>query len=315
LEPRLSSELGEPILRCIALHGAGTSDRMEMDSLTPWWRPKLFVDGQPHTRLPRTMFLILTPTRVLITDTTRGMTGYRPVLGSPILTLLRGEAEATAVQDDDGLWLYHLKSRAQSAELELELASSGRGIAAELAGQLREFSATPRPANATSGLTAPPEPFAASTMLDNRRRWATKSNRTIGAVAATLSLLLFGFGAYPVYGYHVGTPTKATVVSCSTNAGGSVGVAVVNALTSCRGEWTVDEKTYTGNIWGNVDFTHGGSLLDIRVHNGRAFAPGFPKLIFVLGAVCAVIAILLFMAEKRTRPGAGPARRGRHAGP
>lgn len=87
-----------------------------MDSLTPWWRPWLIVNGQPHTRLPRTMFLVLTPTRVLITDTKRGTTGYRPVLGSPILTLLRGDAEMTA--------------------------------------QLREFSVT-QPANPASGLTAP----------------------------------------------------------------------------------------------------------------------------------------------------------------
>jgi hypothetical protein len=111
------------------------------------------------------MFLILTPTRVLITDVKGGMSGFRPVLDSPILTLLRGDAEATAVQDDDGLWLYHLKSRAQSAELELELASSGRGIAAELAGQLQEFSIT-QPVDAKPGSTALPEPIVASQMLD-----------------------------------------------------------------------------------------------------------------------------------------------------
>src|SRR5262249_33324074 len=108
LEPQLSSELGEPILRCIAMKRAAMSDRMSMDSLSPWWRRSLIVNGQPHTRLPQTMFLILTPTRVLITDPKRGMTGYLPVLSSPILTLLRGDAEITAVQDDDGLWLYRL---------------------------------------------------------------------------------------------------------------------------------------------------------------------------------------------------------------
>lgn len=205
LAPQLSSELGEPILRCIALNAATMSDRMEMDSLTPWWRPSLIVNGQPDTRLPQTMFLILTPTRVLITDTKRGMTGYRPVLGSPILTLLRGDAEMTAVRDDDGLWLYHLKSRAQSAELDLELASSGRGIAAELAAQLREFSVTQRPANATSA--ASPESIVVSQMLDARRRWQTKSYRMGGVLGAVLSLLFFGFGVYQIYGYHVGTPT------------------------------------------------------------------------------------------------------------
>ncbi|MBB5167981.1 hypothetical protein [Mycobacterium sp. AZCC_0083] len=206
LEPQLSSELGEPILRCIALHAATMHDRMEMESLNPLWRPSLIVNGQPHTRLPQTMFLVMTPTRVLITDTKRGMfvSGYRPVLSSPILTLLRGDAEMTAVHDDDGVWLYHLKSRAHSAELDLEMAHSGRGIAAELAGQLQEFSVTQRPANPTSGLTAPPEPTVASQLLDNRRRWQTKSNRVHGVLSAVGSLLCFGFGAYQVYGHHLG---------------------------------------------------------------------------------------------------------------
>ena len=70
LAPLLSSELGEPILRCIALNAATMHDRMDYDSFTPLWRPSLMVDGQPTTRLPQTMFLILTPTRILITDTT-----------------------------------------------------------------------------------------------------------------------------------------------------------------------------------------------------------------------------------------------------
>ena len=214
-----------------------------MDSLSPWWRPSLIVNGQPHTRLPQTMFLILTPTRVLITDTKRGRTGYRPVLGSPILTLLRGDAEMTAVQDDDGLWLYHLKSRAQSAELELELVSGGRGLASELAGQLQEFSVTQRPADATSGLTAPPASSVASQMLDARRRRRTKSYRVGGVLGVVLSLLFFGVGSY--HGYHFGTPTN----------------------------------------W------------------------------FIGSAVCAVMAIFLFMPERRPRRRTGPARRGRHAGP
>jgi hypothetical protein len=205
LAPQLSSELGEPILRCIALNAATMHDRMEMESLNPLWRPSLIVNGQPHTRLPQTMFLILTPTRVLITDTTREMTGYRPVLGSPILALLRGDAEMTAVKDDDGLWLYRLKSRAQSAELDLEL-SSGRGIAAELAAQLREFSVAQDPPNGASELAAP-ESIVASQVLDARRQYQTKSNRLVGVLTAVVSLLFFGFGAYRIYAYDVVAPT------------------------------------------------------------------------------------------------------------
>jgi hypothetical protein len=301
LAPQLSSELGEPILRCVALHAASMSDRMDSESLSPFWRPSLIVSGQPHIRLPQTMFLILTPTRVLITSTKRGMTGYRPVLGSPILTLLRGDAEMTAVQDDDGLWLYRLKSRVKSAELDLELAS-GRGIAAELAAQLREFSVT-QPAEATSGLTTAPEPSAASQLLDNRRRWLTKSYRLGGVLGVVLALLCFGFGGYQVYGYHYGTPTKATIVSC----GG-------DREDTCRGTWTLNGETRTGRIWGNADHVPDGSTLNIGVRNGWAFGPRFPKRIFIGGAVCAVGAIFLFMPERQRRRPAGPARRGRHAG-
>ncbi|OBI90607.1 hypothetical protein [Mycobacterium sp. 1245805.9] len=201
LAPQLSSELGEPILRCIALNAAGVQDRMDNESFTLLWRPSLVVDGRPHTRLPQTMFLILTPTRLLITDTKRGATGYRPVLGSPILTLARGDAEITAVRDDDGLWLYRLKSLAQSAELDLEL-SSGRGIAEELATQLREFSVTPRTAT------------AAEQLLGARRRYQTKSYRMAGVWTAVFSLLSFGFGAYQLYGHHVGPPTPKGLFIC-----------------------------------------------------------------------------------------------------
>src|ERR1700742_4305711 len=173
LAPQLSSELGEPILRCIALHAATMRDRMDNESFTPLWRPSLVVDGQPTTRLPQTMFLILTPTRVLITETTRDMAGYRPVLGSTILTLRRGDAEMTAVKDG-GIWLYRLRSRAQSAAVDLEL-SSGRGLAAELAGQLQEFSVTPNPAD-ESGL------------LDARRQYRINSSRWAGVLSVVLAL-------------------------------------------------------------------------------------------------------------------------------
>lgn len=290
LAAQLSSELGEPVLRCIAINAATMRDRVRLESLNPLWRPSLIVNGQPQTRVPQTMFLILTPTRVLITDTKRSMSGYRPILDSPILTLRRGEAEITAVQDDDGLWLYHFKSRAESAELDLELASSG--IAVELTGQLREFSVAQPPTGVMSGLAAPPDRTVASQMLDARRRWRTKSYRVSAVLGVALSLLLFGFGAYQVYGYHVGTPTRATIVSCSHSA---------NRTRTCRGTWTVDEKTSTGTIWGDTSDVSDGSVLNVHVYNGWAFAPGIPKWPFIGAAICAVIAVVLFVPERRRR--------------
>jgi hypothetical protein len=289
LAPQLSSELGEPILRCIALNAATMHDRMRGDSSPLLWRPSLIVNGQPQTRLPRTMFLILTPTRVVITDTDRGMSGYRPV-GAPILTLQRGDAEITVVQDDDGLWLYHLKSRSQAAELDLELGSSG--IAAELAGQLQEFSVTQNPVYPMSSPTASPDPTVVSQMLDNRQRWRTKSYRLTGIVSAVLSVVLLGFGAYQVYGYHVGTPTRATIVSCSNSAKGT---------RTCRANWTLGGESHTGRIWGNVNGVQDGSSMDIRVHNGWAYAPGLPKWPFIWGAILAAAAIFMFIPERRRR--------------
>jgi hypothetical protein len=303
LEPHLSLELGEPILRCIALNAATMSDRMSMDSLAPWWRPSLIVNGQPKTRLPQTMFLILTPTRVLITATKRSMAGYRPVLSSPILTLVRGDAEVTAVQDDDGLWLYRLTSRAQSAELELEMASSGRGIAAELADQLQEFSVTQHPASATPGLTAPPKPIVASQMLDARRRWQTRSYRVAGVVGMVFSLLFFGFGAFQVYGSHVGTPARAKIVSCRSDSNSS----------SCQGTWNLDGSDDTGRIWGDVGGLREGSSLDVHVLNGWAFAPNISAWTFIWGAIFAAAAAWLFVPERRREPRAGSTPRGRHS--
>jgi hypothetical protein len=64
LAPQLSSELDEPILRCIALNAATMRDRMDDESFTPLWRPSLIVDGRATTRLPQTMFLTLTPTSI-----------------------------------------------------------------------------------------------------------------------------------------------------------------------------------------------------------------------------------------------------------
>jgi hypothetical protein len=208
LAPQLSSELGEPILRCIALNAATMHDRMDNDSFTPLWRPSLMVDGRPTTRLPQTMFLILTPTRVLITDTARDMGGYRPVLGSTILTLLRGDAEMTAVKDV-GMWLYRLRSRAQSAAVDLEL-SSGRGIAAELAAQLQEFSVTQHAADA-------------SELLDVRRQYRTKSSRWAGVLSVVLSLVFMGIGAHQIFGPHGATSsTKWLLIWAAILAVGAV---------------------------------------------------------------------------------------------
>ena len=91
---------------------------------SPFWRPYLTVNGKRHTPVPRTMFLLLTPTRVLVagllTPTRVLVTGlrkYAPQVDAAILTLQRGDAEIVTTQNSSGTWTYCLRSRASGAEL------------------------------------------------------------------------------------------------------------------------------------------------------------------------------------------------------
>jgi hypothetical protein len=141
--PEVESALGEPVMRCIAMNAAGVHSRMRFgDDWGPSMfslRPFLLVDGEERLRLPATMFLTLTPSRVLITETkTSFLRGFKPRLDAPILVLQRGDAKITTTEVR-GVYFYLLQSRSMKAQLELELLSVG-GLAAELAQQLQEFS-------------------------------------------------------------------------------------------------------------------------------------------------------------------------------
>jgi hypothetical protein len=276
-EPELAAQLGEPILRCIALNAATMSDRMRNDSLTPFWRPQ--------GGLPQTMFLILTPTRAVITAARRSMAGYEPVLSAPILTLARSDAEITAVQDDDGLWLYSLRSRASGTRVDLELKPYD-GIAAELAGQLRQF--TPGPVY-PSGLTASPAAEDTS-LLSRRRRYLKRANRSAAIISAVFAIGLFGFGAFQLVGYHTGKPTTATIVRCSHSSRSS--------SWTCHGDWSLEGKTYTGEIQGVDDRLPDGSTVDIHVSHGIAFSGAFPKWVFIWGAIFGGGAIFLALPSR-----------------
>jgi hypothetical protein len=117
---QMESALGEPVLQCVGLSPAGQGMLTFSNSDSPLWRPYLTVNGQPHTPLPRAMFLILTPTRVVIT----GLRNYQPQLDAPILTLQRGGAEIVTTRSKVGSWTYSLRSRASGAELETPAAGT-----------------------------------------------------------------------------------------------------------------------------------------------------------------------------------------------
>lgn len=272
-QARLESQLGEPVLQAVGMSAGGQGLLSFSRSDSPFWRPYLTVNGKKHTRVPRAMFLILTPTRVIIT----GLHKYAPQVDAPILTLQRGDAEIIAGQAQRGTWTFNFRSRSSGAELDLELGRSG-GIAAELAEQLREFSVTPSTPDGTSKVGY------------NRRsalRRFRRLNTFIGIAVLALSLGAFGIGAYSYYAYRSGTPTKATVVSCSKTRSGR----------TCRATWTINGQTQRGRINATSDDNQRvGSSVDVHVFKGKAYATQWDKWYFIGGGIfgAAGLFVLLF---------------------
>lgn len=98
------------------------------------------------------------------------------------------------------------------------------------------------------------------------RQWTT-----VEIFFTLFGLMFFGFGACNSYAYHVGTPTTATNIQCVHHS----------RDTSCTGTWSIDGQTHTGNVAGNV---HEGSSLDVRVHDGIAYAGTGVTQLSLLGA-------------------------------
>jgi hypothetical protein len=280
---QLESALGEPVLRCVGVSAAGQQILGWGGVDSPFWRPYLTVNGQPHTPVPRTMFLILTPTRVVIT----GLRNYAPQLDAPILILQRGDAEITATRKK-GTWTYFLRSRASGAELDLELKppifltptfpTPTGGVAADLAEQLREFSVTPTTPDAT-----PKVGYNRRSALRRFRRL----NALVGIGALVVSLVGFGVGAYSVYAYQAGTPTKATIVSCWRSKGTG---------RTCQGTWTIDGASHRGRINGKLDDSQKvGSSVDVHVFGGKAYTTAWDKWWFIAGGVVGGLGLFVLL--------------------
>jgi hypothetical protein len=303
--PKVESALGEPILRCVAMNAAGMHALMWTDSLSPVFRQYVLVNGQPYSRLPRTMYLILTPTRVLITQTrTTFIHGKAPELAAPLLVLVRGDAEITATPGADGAWAFRLRSRASTAELELELLPF-MGIATELAVQLRDFSLAPNtvastpstPTEAPSIEAATPSmATATSEMSPSRRRVVRAYQRSTNwAVACGVLLLvvIFGMGSYTFYEYRSGTPTTATVVHC-------YGVK----SKKCDATWNIDGQSYTGPVAGPLDDSYQvGSSHLVRVRDGKGYTMAsvrawLVRAGYIAGLIVLVIIVRAFMKRR-----------------
>jgi hypothetical protein len=246
------------------------------------------------------MYLILTPTRVLITGTrTTSFHGKAPRLDAPILTLLRGDAEITSAQGPDGAWAFRLRSRASTAELELELLPFF-GIASELAVQLQEFSVKPEMATATPGVaTATPsidgmaaakKASATSEISPSRRRVLRAYGRsTMFAVIGGFLLIAFclGGGAHEFYKYRAGTPTTATVVSCHGAR-----------YPHCEGKWSIDGAPYTGRMPSTLlNRYEVGSTHDIRVTDGGAYSTASVQAWLLRAVGIAVLIVLAIVVR------------------
>ena len=267
---QLESVLREPVVQSAGVNAAGQALLDFGDSDSPLWQPYLTVNGEPHTRVPRTMFLILTPTRVIIA----GLRNYKPDLDAPILVLARADAEIIATQNARGVWTYCLRSRASGAELEVEIRTGG-DYGATLAEHLRAFAGTPTTPDRTT--TAPSD---APTLGYNRRsalKRYRRGNALAGIVLLVLSLAGFGVGAYTFYAYHAGTPVKATVVNCSKSR--TMG-------RTCEGTWTIDGQSHRGRIDGDLDDTRPvGSSIDVHVYDGKAYPAAWDKWWWIVAAM------------------------------
>ncbi|WP_082976982.1 DivIVA domain-containing protein [Mycobacterium sp. 852002-50816_SCH5313054-b] len=110
----------------------------------------------------------------------------------------------------------------------------------------------------------------------------------LAILMTVLSLVAFGVGVYDVYGYRVGTPTTAKVVSCSGGRNKFSNVI-------CTAQWSVGGKSYTGRIAGDSKGRRVGSSLDVRVHGGSAYTATSGNMWFIMGTGAGVLAVMAFL--------------------
>lgn len=117
-------------------------------------------------------------------------------------------------------------------------------------------------------------------------------SKTRNALAmALIHLVALGFifgGCYLIYWQKTGTPTKATVNSCSKS-----GRAYV-----CRGAWFVNGSVKLGIIE-NANNSHLGQRIDVVAMGDRALIPGLrlPIILFTIGAGIAVLGWVWWVKE------------------
>ncbi len=139
------------------------------------------------------------------------------------------------------------------------------------------------------GFPAAPGGFRGHTGKRSKRRRVEWAILPCAILMAVFSLAAFGVGVYDVYGYRVGTPMTATVLSCHRNGN-------KHTPLYCTGQWSLGGKSYTGRIEGDSKGYHVGSSLDVRVRGGSAYTATSGNMWFIVGTGAGVLAVVTFFA-------------------
>jgi hypothetical protein len=108
-------------------------------------------------------------------------------------------------------------------------------------------------------------------------------------IAGLVALAVIGSAGHTLYAYSVGTPTTATVSSCTSGK-----------KSVCRGSWTINGTTQYGKVTGAGLGLDKGSVVDVRVHNGTAYTLRSVAVNLLLVAV-GVPLVLFWWIRKRRR--------------
>jgi hypothetical protein len=110
--------------------------------------------------------------------------------------------------------------------------------------------------------------------------------------------MFFGFAACNSYAYLVGTPTAATNVHCVTHPRTLVNRS---SSTSCTGTWIIDGRSHSGDIVGSGD----RSSVDVRVHDGTAYAQTGATTLVAVGAIYIIVGSVMLWVKWARRRAAG----------
>jgi hypothetical protein len=109
-------------------------------------------------------------------------------------------------------------------------------------------------------------------------------------IALLVASPIFGFGAYFLAMYSLGTPTAVTDIICHGRGRGQ----------SCEGTWNIDGQSHTGHIRGPI-LIHGWP--GFRVHGGTAYTDTM-ALMGLAGVMAAIFVIGSYVrARKQARSG------------